>query len=301
MRRSGRAGAERFSPHAAFRGGSRGDAPRPSDTRGSNKSSGAGRHGALDSRPVSIAGYGRTCPNDASRKWPGATLRPLGRAGAAAARLALPGPGQDEDRHHRRGPHRRHLAKLWAEAGYPVMLSARNLDEVKKQAAGIGHGVAGRHAGRGGRVRRGGAGLGALRRPAADRQGQCGRAQGQGRARHLQSLCQPRRRHGEGGAGERHRRHRSRPICPARGWCAPSTRSAPRSWRRRRIAPAKRSACRWPPTTRRRSPSPNSLSPTPASSRWWWAGFPPPRASIPAPPAYHTMTAKQLRAMLGLK
>jgi hypothetical protein len=33
------------------------------------------------------------------------------------------------------------LAKLWAEAGYPVMISARNLDEVKQQAAGIGHGV----------------------------------------------------------------------------------------------------------------------------------------------------------------
>jgi hypothetical protein len=33
------------------------------------------------------------------------------------------------------------LAKLWAEAGYPVMLSARDLDEVKKQAAEIGHGA----------------------------------------------------------------------------------------------------------------------------------------------------------------
>lgn len=33
------------------------------------------------------------------------------------------------------------LAKLWAEAGYPVMISARNLDEVKQQAAQIGHGV----------------------------------------------------------------------------------------------------------------------------------------------------------------
>lgn len=33
------------------------------------------------------------------------------------------------------------LAKLWAEAGYPVMISARNLDEVKTLAAQIGHGV----------------------------------------------------------------------------------------------------------------------------------------------------------------
>ena len=33
------------------------------------------------------------------------------------------------------------LAKLWAEAGYPVMISARNLAEVKQLAAQIGHGV----------------------------------------------------------------------------------------------------------------------------------------------------------------
>lgn len=33
------------------------------------------------------------------------------------------------------------LAKLWAEAGYKVMISARTLDEVQKLAAGIGHGV----------------------------------------------------------------------------------------------------------------------------------------------------------------
>ena len=33
------------------------------------------------------------------------------------------------------------LAKLWAEAGYPVMLSARDLDGVKKLAAQIGHGA----------------------------------------------------------------------------------------------------------------------------------------------------------------
>jgi 8-hydroxy-5-deazaflavin:NADPH oxidoreductase len=33
------------------------------------------------------------------------------------------------------------LAKLWAEAGYPVMLSARDIDDVKKQAAAIGHGA----------------------------------------------------------------------------------------------------------------------------------------------------------------
>jgi predicted dinucleotide-binding enzyme len=33
------------------------------------------------------------------------------------------------------------LAKLWAEAGYKVMISARTLDEVQKLAAEIGHGV----------------------------------------------------------------------------------------------------------------------------------------------------------------
>jgi predicted dinucleotide-binding enzyme len=33
------------------------------------------------------------------------------------------------------------LAKLWADAGYPVMISARNLDAVKKLAARIGHGA----------------------------------------------------------------------------------------------------------------------------------------------------------------
>jgi hypothetical protein len=33
------------------------------------------------------------------------------------------------------------LAKLWAEAGYPVMLSARDLEETKKLAAQIGHGA----------------------------------------------------------------------------------------------------------------------------------------------------------------
>jgi len=33
------------------------------------------------------------------------------------------------------------LAKLWAEAGYKVMISARTLEEVQKLAAQIGHGV----------------------------------------------------------------------------------------------------------------------------------------------------------------
>ena len=33
------------------------------------------------------------------------------------------------------------LAKLWAQAGYKVMISARSLDEVQKLAAEIGHGV----------------------------------------------------------------------------------------------------------------------------------------------------------------
>jgi predicted dinucleotide-binding enzyme len=33
------------------------------------------------------------------------------------------------------------LARLWAEAGYRVMISARSLDEVQKLAAQIGHGV----------------------------------------------------------------------------------------------------------------------------------------------------------------
>lgn len=33
------------------------------------------------------------------------------------------------------------LAKLWAEAGYKVMISARTLEEVQKLAAEIGHGV----------------------------------------------------------------------------------------------------------------------------------------------------------------
>jgi hypothetical protein len=33
------------------------------------------------------------------------------------------------------------LAKLWAEAGYRVMISARTVDEVQKLAAEIGHGV----------------------------------------------------------------------------------------------------------------------------------------------------------------
>lgn len=33
------------------------------------------------------------------------------------------------------------LARLWAEAGYKVMVSARTLDEVQKLAAEIGHGV----------------------------------------------------------------------------------------------------------------------------------------------------------------
>ena len=42
------------------------------------------------------------------------------------------------------------------------------------------------------------------------------------------------------------------------------------------------SASNWRPTIPRRWPSPSSWSPMPAMSRWWWAIFPPPRNSMPA-------------------
>ena len=62
---------------------------------------------------------------------------------AATAALALPAAAQTKVKIGIIGSGKigGTLAKLWAEAGYPVMISARNLDEVKQQAAGIGHGV----------------------------------------------------------------------------------------------------------------------------------------------------------------
>jgi predicted dinucleotide-binding enzyme len=80
-----------------------------------------------------------------------AIVRRVFLVAAAATALALPAAGQS------RSPSKPQakpkigiigsgriggtLGKLWAEAGYPVMLSARNLDEVKKLAAEIGHGA----------------------------------------------------------------------------------------------------------------------------------------------------------------
>ena len=62
---------------------------------------------------------------------------------AASAALALPAAAQAKMKIGIIGSGKigGTLAKLWAQAGYPVMISARNLDEVKAQAAQIGHGV----------------------------------------------------------------------------------------------------------------------------------------------------------------
>ena len=72
------------------------------------------------------------------------TRRALGLAGAAAMALAgLPARAQAKMKIGIIGAGKigGALAKLWAEAGYPVMISARDLDDVKKLAAGIGHGA----------------------------------------------------------------------------------------------------------------------------------------------------------------
>lgn len=63
--------------------------------------------------------------------------------GSAAALFALPAAGQAKMKIGIIGSGRigGTLARLWAEAGYPVMLSARDIEEVKPLAARIGHGA----------------------------------------------------------------------------------------------------------------------------------------------------------------
>jgi len=62
---------------------------------------------------------------------------------AAAAALALPAAAQTKVKIGIIGSGRigGTLARLWAEAGYPVMMSARDIEEVKPLAAKIGHGT----------------------------------------------------------------------------------------------------------------------------------------------------------------
>lgn len=63
--------------------------------------------------------------------------------GSAAALFALPAAGQAKMKIGIIGSGRigGTLARLWAQAGYPVMLSARDIEEVKPLAARIGHGA----------------------------------------------------------------------------------------------------------------------------------------------------------------
>jgi predicted dinucleotide-binding enzyme len=61
----------------------------------------------------------------------------------AAAAMALPAAAQAKMKIGIIGSGRigGTLARLWAEAGYPVMMSARDIEEVKPLAARIGHGA----------------------------------------------------------------------------------------------------------------------------------------------------------------
>ena len=117
------------------------------------------------------------------------------------------------------------IGGLWVKAGHPVMFSSRHPEELKDLVAGLG--VLARAGSVDQAIAFGDVVFIAVPYGALPQIGRdyTARAQGQDRARCRQRRCRARRCHRRRGRARRQSASPRRSICPARGWCAPSTRS----------------------------------------------------------------------------